>query len=119
MRASGVTNAASNAFLAAEFPVGRVSPEARFNYTSTNLPPGLQARLSRELCAFEAMLLPEIEAFKASNVTRNEFQAPVTLAMKEPKVMFMLPLLRERIPHLKFLHLVRDGARSPGLPSPG
>jgi len=89
--------------LSAEFAAGRVTPEARFNYTSANLPPRMRGRLSRELCAFEAMLLPEIAAFKRSNTS-------VVLAMKEPKTMFILPLLRERLPNLKFLHLVRDGA---------
>jgi Protein of unknown function (DUF3431) len=71
------------------------------NFSFATLHPALRSEFERSLCKFQRLLAPEVARFLASSTA-------CALAMKEPRFMYMLPLLVESFPSLHFLHLTRD-----------
>jgi len=71
-------------------------------FTFAGLQPSLAAELRRQFCRFEALLAPDLARFAVAGPQLR------VLAIKEPKSMYLLPLFRERVENLRFLHLTRD-----------
>lgn len=70
--------------------------------TFADLQPSVAQELRRNFCKFEALLAPELASFAVAGPQLR------VLAIKEPKLMYLLPLFRERVENLRFLHVTRD-----------
>ena len=71
------------------------------NFSFGTLHPALRTEYGHMLCKFQRLLAPDVARFRNSSTA-------VALAIKEPRTMYLLPLLVETLPSLRFLHLTRD-----------
>lgn len=71
------------------------------NFSLQSLHPALRAELRLQLCRLQELLAPDAARYVAAG-------AGGVLALKEPRSMYLLPLLLDAFPAARFLHLTRD-----------
>jgi len=107
LRQSGLTGLATPLFAEIRAQNGSMAPVSEHFFYSLetldarHISPKVAAEVRTAICRLKGLLLPEFSAFHAS----GEFK---WIALKEPYLMFLLPLLLHMLPHARFLHLTRD-----------